>query len=88
MDKFAENAFKDAMEKLAEDEFKAWCKFSDDEFMAAHLAVVMRIGLEKVNALCRAAFNAGLLGTLAEYAHGIMLMAFHKGYKARMEEAE
>lgn len=86
MDKFAENAFKEAMEQQTEQEFAAWMKFSDKEFMTAHLTVVARIGLEKINNLCGAAIRAGEGNTLAEYAHSLMMMAFHIGYKARREE--
>ncbi len=86
MDKFAENAFKEALEQQNEQEFQAWKKFSDKEYMDAHLVVVARIGLEKINNLCGAAIRAGEGDTLAEYAHSLMMMAFHIGYHARMEE--
>lgn len=86
MDKFVKDAFKEAMETQNEQEFQAWMKFSDNEFMTAHLTVVARIGLEKINNLCGAAIRAGEGDTLAEYAHSLMMMAFHIGYKARMEE--
>ena len=86
MDKFAEQAFKDAMEQQTEQELAAWMKFADKEFMRASLPVVTRIGLEKMNNLCGAAIRAGEGDTLAEYAHSLMMMAFHIGYKARREE--
>ena len=86
MDKFAEQAFKDAMEQQTEQELAAWMKFADKEFMRAYLPVVTRIGLEKMNNLCGAAIRAGEGDTLAEYAHSLMMMAFHIGYKARREE--
>lgn len=86
MDKFVKDAFKDAMEQQTEQEFAAWMQFSDKEFMTAHLTVVARIGLEKINNLCGAAIRAGEGDTLAEYAHQLMMMAFHIGYKARREE--
>ena len=86
MDKFAENAFKEAMEQQIEQEFQSWTNFSEKDFMAAHMAVVARIGLEKINTLCGAVIKAGAADTLAEYAHSLMMMAFHIGYKARWEE--
>lgn len=81
MGKFAENAF-----QQTEQEFQSWMNFSEKGFMAAHMAVVTRIGLEKMDALCGAAIKAGAADTLAEYAHSLMMMAFHIGYKARREE--
>lgn len=86
MDKFTENAFKQALEQQTEQEFQAWMNFSDLEFMVAHMKVIARIGLDKINTLCGAALRAGAGDTLAEYAHGLMMVAFHGGYKARMEE--
>lgn len=86
MDKFAENAFKDALKEQNEQEFAAWMKFSETEFRVAHMAVVTRIGFDKIDSLCGAAIKAGQADTLAEYAHQLMMMAFHKGYKARREE--
>lgn len=86
MDKFVKDAFKEAMETQAKDEFKAWCKFSEKEYMDAHLTVVMKVGVERMNALCGAAVKAGQGDTFAEYTHILMMMAFHKGYAARREE--
>lgn len=86
MDNFAKQAFEDALEKQADDEFQAWKKFSDKEFMVAHMTVVAQIGLDKIDSLCGAAIKAGQADTLAEYAHQLMMMAFHIGYKARREE--
>lgn len=86
MDKFVKDAFKEAMEQQTEQEFQAWLKFSDNEFMTAHMAVVGQIGLDKINTLCGAAIKVGEGDTLAEYAHRLMMMAFHVGYKARREE--
>lgn len=86
MDNFAEKAFRNALERQADDEFQAWMKFSDKEFMVAHMAVVTRIGFDKIDSLCGAAIKAGQADTLAEYAHQLMMMAFHIGYKARREE--
>lgn len=86
MDKFAENAFKDALKEQNEQEFAAWMKFSDTEFMLSHMTAVAQVGIEKINKLCGAAIKAGEADTLAQYAHHIMMLAFHGGYKARMEE--
>lgn len=86
MDKFVDNAFKEAMERQNEQEFQAWLKFSDEHFMVAHTTVVARIGIDRMNDLSGAAIRAGQADTLAEYAHQLMMMAFHIGYKARREE--
>lgn len=86
MDNFAKQAFEDALKKQDDDEFQAWMKFSDKEFMVAHMTVVAQIGLDKIDSLCGAAIKAGQADTLAEYAHQLMMMAFHIGYKARREE--
>lgn len=86
MDKFAENAFKEAMEKQATEEFNAWMNFSDRDFMVAQAKVIEQVGIVRINELCRAARLAGQAHTLAEYAHSLMMMAFHIGYKARREE--
>lgn len=86
MDNFAEKAFRNALERQADDEFQAWMKFSDKEFMDAHMTVVAQIGIDKIDSLCGAAIKAGQGDTLAEYAHQLMMMAFHIGYKARREE--
>ncbi len=86
MDKFVKDAFKEAMETQAKDEFKAWMNFSDRDFMVAHAKVIEQVGIVRINELCRAARLAGQADTLAEYAHSLMMMAFHVGYKARREE--
>jgi len=86
MDNFAKQAFEDALEQQTEREFEAWMKFSDKDFMVTTMTVIARIGLEKVNNLCGAVIKAGQADTLAEYAHGLMMLAFHAGYKARSEE--
>jgi len=88
MDKFAENAFKEAMEQQTRQEFQAWMKFSDRDLMVAHSKVIEQVGVGRINTLCRAARHAGEAVTLAEYAHSLMMMAFHIGYKARKEEEE
>lgn len=88
MDNFTEKAFRDALEKENEKEFQAWEKFSDEQFMIAHMTVVSQIGVERMNDLCGAAIRAGQADTLAEYSHELMMMAFHIGYKARKEEEE
>lgn len=86
MDKFAENAFREAMEQQAAEEFNAWMNFSDRGFMVAQNKVIEQVGVGRISALCRAARLAGEAETLAEYAHSLMMMAFHIGYKARREE--
>ena len=86
MDKFVKDAFKEAMEQQATEEFNAWMNFSDRDLMIAHNKVVEQVGIVRVNTLCRAARLAGQADTLAEYAHSLMMMAFHIGYKARLEE--
>lgn len=86
MDNFAKQAFEDALEQQTETEFDAWMKFSDKDFMVTTMTVIARIGLEKVNNLCGAVIKAGQADTLAEYAHGLMMVAFHAGYKAKGEE--
>lgn len=86
MDNFAEKAFKDALTKQNDDEFQAWMRFSDEQFMVAHMTVVDQVGVDRMNDLSGAAIRAGQADTLAEYAHQLMMMAFHIGYKARREE--
>lgn len=86
MDKFAENAFNEAMENQTRKEFDAYRKFSENEFMFAQRAIAERIGMDKMDALCGAAIKSGVVDTLAEYAQSLMMFGFHKGYKARMEE--
>lgn len=86
MDKFVKDAFKEAMEQQATEEFNAWMNFSDRDLMIAHNKVVEQVGVGRINSLCRAARLAGQADTLAEYAHSLMMMAFHIGYKARLEE--
>ena len=86
MDNFAKQAFEDALEQQTENEFDAWMKFSDKDFMAVNLAVVAQVGIDRMDALCGAAIKDGQADTLAEYAHSLMMAAFHAGYKARREE--
>lgn len=86
MDNFTEKAFKEAIERQEDDEFKAWMKFFEEQFDAAHLTVVSQVGIDRMNVLCGAAIQSGQADTLAEYSHRLMMMAFHFGYKARMEE--
>ena len=86
MDKFVEDAFKDALEEKSKKEFKTWCKFSEESYMDAHASVVMRVGIERMNALCRAANTAGQGDAFAEYTHILMMTAFHMGYKAKETE--
>lgn len=86
MDNFAKQAFKDALEQQTEQEFEAWMKFAERDFMAANMTAVAQIGFSRMNALCGAAIKDGQGDTLAEYAHSLMMAAFHAGYKARSEE--
>lgn len=86
MDNFAKQAFEDALEQQTETEFDAWMKFSDKAFMAANLAVVAQVGIDNMDALCKAVIKAGQADTLAEYAHSLMMAAFHAGYNARRED--
>ena len=86
MDNFAKQAFEDALEQQTETEFEAWMKFSEKDFMDVNLMVVSQVGIDRMNALCGAAIKDGQSDTLAEYAHGLMLAAFHAGYQARGEE--
>ena len=86
MDKFVKDAFKEAMEQQATEEFNAWMNFSDRDFMVAHNKVIEQVGVGRINTLCRAARLAGEADTLAEYAHQLMMMAVHIGYKASREE--
>lgn len=59
MDNFAKQAFEDALEKQADDEFQAWMNFSDRDFMVAHSKVIEQVGVGRTNSLCRAARLAG-----------------------------
>lgn len=86
MDKFAENAFKEALEELSETEFRAWEKFVDKTADLFQMAVMARVGIGKMNDLAGAAVKAGLADTFAEYAHELMIGMFHIGYHARMED--
>lgn len=86
MDNFAKQAFEDALEQQTERELEAWMKFSERDFMVANMTVVAQVGIERMNALCGAAIKDGQADTLAEYAHSLMMAAFHAGYKARREE--
>ena len=88
MDKFVEDAFKDALEQKSKKEFRAWLAFSENSLMATNAVVVNRIGQEKMNALCHAAIKAGVGDALAEYAYELMMTAFHIGYKAKETEGE
>lgn len=88
MDKFVEDAFKDALEEKSKKEFHAWTNFSDNSLMATNMVVSRRIGLNKMNDLCHAAIQAGVGDALAEYAYNLMMMAFHMGYKAKETEGE
>lgn len=86
MDKFVKQAFADAERAQSDREFEAWERFVDKTADLFQLAVMARVGIEKMNELARAAVKAGLAETLAEYAHELMIGTFHMGYHARMEE--
>ncbi len=86
-DDFVKKAFADADKATSEKEFNAFCKnIADDDSQAAHLTAAMYVGLQKMDKMCEVAIKAGQGDTLAEYAHALLLVGFHIGYKAATEE--
>ena len=87
-DDFVTKAFSDAEMLIAEKEFSAYCnKILDDVTGdAAHLSAAIRVGLDKMEILCKAVFEGDASEILASYAHNLMIVGFHLGYRAALEE--
>ena len=77
----------DGIEKeIIEMENKAYEeKIANDKKGRAHLAAGMAVGEEKMNALCKAAYDAGQDDNLAEYAVALLAVGFHVGYISALE---
>lgn len=85
MDKFVEQAFKDAETALQDIEYDAWMRVMKDPDIP-HTAAAAAVGISKMNDLCRMAFATNNAQTLADYAHYLMLTGFHLGYTVRRED--
>jgi hypothetical protein len=88
-DDFVKKAFSDADMAIVDKEFDAYMKtIGGDEGDVAHTAAAYRVGFAKMDKLCEVVFKGGEVETFAEYAHTLMLVGFHLGYRAALEDRE
>lgn len=88
-DDFVRKAFADADKANADKEFNAFMrKIADDESQSAHVVAALRVGLQKLDKLCECVIKAGQAEVLAEYADSLLIVGFHIGYRAAMEDDE
>ena len=50
------------------------------------MVAAIRVGIDKIDALCKVAILNKQADTLADYAHNLLLVGFHIGYNAAMED--
>ena len=87
MEKFVENAFKDALAAMNDEEYDAYSRHivDDDNGSVINTAVALNVGIEKVDRML-AAMDDEAIATLSEYIANTMLISFHIGYNARRED--
>lgn len=86
-DDFVRKAFADADKIIVEKEFDAYKRhIAEDESSAAHVVASLRVGLSKMNNLCEVVLKAGEGDVLVEYAESLLLVGFHLGYRAALED--
>ena len=86
-DEFVKNAFAEAREALADDEYRAYerCFLTDDRGDIINMVAVMRTGVEKMERMLESIGDENRT-IMAEYISNIIISVFHQGYTARMED--
>lgn len=87
MDDFVSNAFRDAHEALAEEEYKAYARHfgSDEQSKKFNMTSVLRTGIEDMTVFLADLDDRGF-DTFSRYIANLVINAFHEGYIARMED--
>ena len=85
MDKFVKQAFKDAEERASDEEYKAYKDAIGNDTDTFLMAVVMRVGIERMDDLCGVVLTKGQKETLAEFISALSMYSFHLGYHKGME---
>ena len=89
-DDFVMQAFSDAETERRERTLEAYNKCFGDEttHAAAHYTAAKKVGLEKMDALCKAVFESKNEDILVDYTESLMFVGFVYGYMAAKEETE
>ena len=87
-DDFVNQAFADAIGQANEREYAAYERelLGEENGDKAHMVAAIRVGIDKIDALCKVAILNKQADTLADYAHNLLLVGFHIGYNAAMED--
>ena len=87
-DDFVKQAFAEADDAMLEREYAAYSRLIvEDESQSAHVVAALKVGLKRMDELCKAVIESGSEQLLAEYADALLLVGFHIGYTASREEA-
>lgn len=88
-DDFVKKAFADADKARVDEEFNAYmASVGGKTEEAAHVTAAMRVGLSRMEKLCKLVIESGNADVLAEYAHTLLLVGFHSGYTAAIGGGE
>ena len=86
-DEFVKNAFNDARDALADDEYRAYerCFIKDDRGDTINMVAVIQTGVERMERML-ATMGDENRQTMADYIAHLIISVFHQGYTARMED--
>lgn len=88
-DEFVKKAFENAQDAEIRDEAHAYCaKVGGDKIVHLIDMVAFRIGLDKMEELCKAIVLNGQEKNFTEFVKCFMMFAFHEGYHAAKQIAE
>lgn len=82
---FVKDAFKKAMGASAEAEFLAYMKSVVGNIDNITMTAGMMVGLDEMDKLSKTVLDAGQEDALAAFTEGLIMAAFHLGYKKGRE---
>lgn len=86
-DEFVRNAFDNAREALADDEYRAYerCFLKDNRGDIINMVAVMQTGVARMERMLESIGDENR-NIMAEYIGNLIISVFHQGYTSRMED--
>ena len=85
MKEWIRQAFESAEERASDEEYKAYEDAIGKDSDTLIMAVSIKVGLERMDALCKVIADSGQQDTLVDFIEDVAMFSFHLGYHKGME---
>lgn len=85
MKEWIKRAFENAEEQASDKEYKAYEDAIGKDYDTLIMAVAIKVGLERMDALCKTIADNGQQDTLVDFIEDVAMFSFHLGYHKGME---